>query len=139
MNGKVKKSSIVFALGLLIVVIASTTPQGREYIESISSSIGASAVADGRYEITITLNYDRGGAFEWRSPISRREYKEAEIFKEDLIKKYGVKARKALARKMGYFNNLYGEDNDKMTSARLTQLTVSDLRIDKDHDLVLRR
>ena len=133
-----KTSSLIFAGVLLIAIITSLTPQGRDLLTSMSSKIGASAATSSRYEIAVTLNYENGGSYEWRAPISRREYKEAEMTKRKMVKKYATEAKKALARKMGYFNNLYGDDNDKMTNTQLAKMVVTDLRADRETEIMVR-
>ncbi len=136
---RIKTSSLIFAGILLIAVIASFTPQGRQLMTSISGKIGASAASSGRYEVAVTLNYENGGSFEYRAPISRREYKEAEMTKKKIVRKYAGEAKKALARKMGYFDSLYGDGNDKMTSTQLAKMVVTDLRADRETELVARQ
>ena len=133
-----KTSSLIFAGVLLIAIITSLTPQGRQLLTSVSSKIGASAASSSRYEIAVTLNTENGGSYEWRAPISRREYKEAEMTKRKMVKKYATEAKKALARKMGYFNNLYGDDNDKMTNTQLAKMVVTDLRADRETEIMVR-
>ena len=133
-----KASSLIFAGVLLIAIITSLTPQGRQLLTSMSSKIGASAASNNRYEIAVTLNYENGGTYEWRAPISRQEYKDAEMTKKRMVKKYAVEAKKALARKMGYFNNLYGDDNEKLTNTQLAKMVVTDLRADRETELLVR-
>ena len=133
-----KTSSLIFAGVLLIAIITSLTPQGRELLTSMSNKIGASAATSSRYEIAVILNTENGGSYEWRAPITRREYKEAEMTKRKMVKKYATEAKKALARKMGYFNNLYGDDNDKMTNTQLAKMVVTDLRADRETEIMVR-
>jgi len=136
MNQRTSRTTTwVFAGALVLALVASLTPGGRALLTRVSTAIGASATSDGRYEVAVTLNYDNGGSFEWRAPISRQEFTEAEMTKRHVVNKYFGEARKALARKMGYFEDLYG-DSDKLTAVQLAKMTVSDLRSGSDTTLI---
>ncbi len=121
---------------ILLIAMAAYTPQGREAMTSLSQILGASAASSSeRYEVLVVLEYDNGGSFEWRAFMPKREYKEIDFFEKKISKKYVAEAQKALARKMGYFQQVYGDDSDKLMNTKVNKILVTDLRTDREKEL----
>ena len=139
MNSLLPRLIAVICGSLILFALITSNPAGQIVIEQLTSTLGASAYSvNGRYEVAVVLNYSHGSTFEWREVLSRSEYHNAEFLQKKFVKKYSKKALKALARKMGYFERLYGENNTKMTSVQLTKVSVSDLRAERTLNLHIR-
>ncbi len=124
---------------LLVFALLMSNPSGQEVLNKVTSTLGASAYeSNARYEVAIVLHHSDGATFEWRSALSRNEYKDAEFQKKRFMKKFSKLALKALARKMGYFESLYGEEHTKLTAVQLNKVTVSDLRAERTIELMSR-
>lgn len=136
----VVSKKIVAVIAILFVVGLSASPQGKQLFTHLGQLVGASAVdSAGRYEVTVMLNYDNGGSFEWRSIMPRREYKEIDVFGKKIAKKYVGQAKKALAKKMGYFSDVYGSDSDKLQQCVVQRVYVTDLRSDRETNVEFTR
>lgn len=135
-----KKRALVVVAAILLIFVAAYSPQGQKAMTSLSQMLGASATSSSeRYEVLVVLEYDNGGSFEWRAFMPKREYKEIDFFEKKISKKYVAEAQKALARKMGYFQQVYGEDSDKLMNTKVNKILVTDLRTDKETRLKLGR
>jgi len=117
-----------------------------ESLQSVEATVCSTAAAaasattetDGRYELAVTLKTRDGEPFEWRTFVTRREYVEAEQSTSTLVRKYTKLALQALARRMGYFEQLYGDGRTELEDVALTSVRVSDLRAGRDVELVTR-
>ena len=139
MNRVLPRFIAVICSSLILFALITSNPAGQRVLEQMTSSLGASAYnVNSRYEVAVVLNYSEGSTFEWRENLSRSEYKNAEFLQKKFVKKYSKKALKALARKMGYFERLYGESNTQMTAVQLAKVSVSDLRAERTTNLLIR-
>ena len=139
MNRVLPRLIAVICGSLILFALITSNPAGQKVLEKMTSTLGASAYSlNGRYEVAVVLNYSEGSTFEWRETLSRNEYKNAEFLQKKFVKKYSKKALKALARKMGYFERLYGEQNTQMTAVQLAKVSVSDLRAERTTNLLIR-
>ena len=139
MNKVLPRLIAVMCGSLLLFALLTSNPKGQHFLQQMTSQMGASAYTSGtRYEVAVVLNHSHGASFEWRETLSRNEYKDAEFLQKKFVKKYSKKALKALARKMGYFERLYGDENTKLTSVQLNKVTISDLRAGSTMELHVR-
>lgn len=133
------KSLAVLGAALGLIAIIALTPGGQEFLSSVTERMGAAAAGAGdRYELTIVLAYDAGGSFEWRGMLTRDEYQQIEFFPKELREKYLTEARRALARKQGYFDAVYSDEGSRLTATRVSSIKVTDLRTSRETFLPLR-
>lgn len=90
------------------------------------------------YEVAIVLNHNGENPFEWRSPISQAEYRQAKTLKRPFITRYSKRALKALARKLGYFERMASSTNVTRPAISVKSVTITDLRHNRQVNLSLR-
>jgi len=124
---------VIVAVVALVAVAALVSPEARTMVMDLVQRLSASAVSSTeRYEIAVVLDYDGGGPFEWRGFMTKRDYDELEMFQRKICTRYVDEARKALARKLGYFSQVYGEDSSRLAATKVVSVMVTDLRTSKE-------
>lgn len=120
-------------LGIALVVWLGATPSGRRSTEWIQSRLGASAMGDpSRYEITVELyspEADDTMEFVWY--VSQREYMDADFFPRKISEKYVDMAKKQLAKKRGYYSDLYGDDASRIEQFKVGRIILTDTQTDR--------
>lgn len=81
---------------------------------------------------------DDEGSFEWRGPLSTAEYRQIDVRSSELVERYVGAARRALARKRGYFDAFYGNRASRLVNARVVAVTVTDLRTARTRRVAVR-
>ncbi len=97
-------------------------------------AMGTSALAaptpSGRpdYEVMVVLESDEMPTFEYKRALEAPEFREA----KDDLKKFRAamieEAKKALAKKRGYFERIYGETMDRLARIRVRAISLFDHR-----------
>lgn len=69
------------------------------------------AGSSGEYRLEIQIEYPEAlRPFEWETLLERREYQRIEFDARKALKDYFLEAHKALAKKLGYHEKIYGKD-----------------------------
>lgn len=98
----------------LAAIAAAALP--HETLVRIIESLAAEAGAHGRYEVSVGLRYGSGGSFQFSAPLSDADADRA-VARPEAVKDRAVEAAKrALARKLGYSERLYGQQGYKIVS-----------------------
>lgn len=130
-NRKFKIAGLL--VGLMLIAWAGLTPSGRQAVDWVQLRLGASAMGDpSRYEIKVELyspEADDTMEFSWF--VSRQEYMDADFFPQRIAEKYVGMARQRLAKKRGYYSNLYGEDASRIEQLKVGRVILTDTQTDR--------
>ena len=124
---RLKKASGGHGYGraFLLANMAALAPSGRILLNTFSEN----SSDDYRFEAAVLLEYgDENDTFEWRGTVSQSDYEQANTRRLKLVKKYSRLALKALARRVGYYDKLYGNDESSVPETRLLRVTITDLQ-----------
>ncbi len=113
-----------YGKALLLANWATLGPVGRILLNTFSEN----SSEDYRYEAAVLLEYgEENDTFEWRATVPEVDYEQADSNRKYLVKKYTRRAMKALARRVGYFDRLYGNEESSVPDTRLLRVTITDL------------
>ena len=121
-----KRAAGGFAYGraFLLANMAALAPSGRILLNTFSEDNSD----DYRFEAAVLLEYgDENDTFEWRATVAEKDFDQADTRRRQLVKRYSRLALKALARRVGYYDKLYGNEESSVPETRLLRVTITDL------------